>query len=83
MTSITNPKAIRAVQLTAQIGAVKMEGLGLRRRGQSVTAMLKKHYGLKRTAKREEVLERLNEEREAIHRELMGSPTNDAQEVAH
>lgn len=52
-------------QLVAQRAAVKLEKLGMTRRGPSITSLLKKQYGLKRSATYDEVLARLNQDIEA------------------
>lgn len=62
MTTISNPLAIRAVQIRAQISAVKLEKLGMRRRGRSVSAMLKDFYGLPKRASYDDLLESLNDD---------------------
>lgn len=70
---VTGADPIRAVQLVAVKGAIRMEALGMKRRGRSATVMWKEHYGLKRSAKREEVLACINKELNEIH-ERMGLP---------
>ena len=60
MSSITSPNGIKIFQIKAQIQCVKMEALGMRHSHGNVTPRLKKHYGLSRNARPEEVIERLN-----------------------
>lgn len=62
MTSITNPNAIRCVQLRAQISAVKMEAMGMKRRGPSLTSQLKRFYGLPMRCSYDMVLESLKDD---------------------
>lgn len=68
--SVTDALAIRAVQLSAQISCVKLEKLGMRHSGGSVTARLKKFYGLKRNTTPDEVLQVLLAERNSIDKKL-------------
>lgn len=70
MNSITNPLAIRAVQLSAQISCVKLEKLGMKHSGGSVVARLKKHYGLKRTTTPDEIITILKVERDELDEQL-------------
>lgn len=46
-TFITGERDIHLAQLIAQRGAVRLEKLGMRHSGGSVTARIKKHYNLK------------------------------------
>ncbi len=69
-TIVTNPDAIRAVQIVAQRGAVKLEKLGMTRRGPSITSQLKKHYGLKRSASYDDVIAQLNSDLATINAKL-------------
>lgn len=64
--SITGEKAIRSFQLKAQMSAVKLEKLGMKHSGGNITPKLKKHYGLPRTATYDQVLERLQLDRDAL-----------------
>lgn len=60
--AINNGLAIRAAQLRAQIGAVKLEKKGFRRRGRSLSAMLKPMYDLPMNSSHDTLLELLQEE---------------------
>jgi hypothetical protein len=62
MTIVTSALGIRAVQLRAQIGAVKLEKKGMRRRGRSVSAMLKDFYGLPKRASYDALLASLQDD---------------------
>ena len=71
MTMITNPLAIRAVQLRAQMSAVNLESLGMRRRGRSISAMLKEFYGLPKSASYSTLLESLKDDLDNVHEQLL------------
>ena len=77
MSTISHPLAIRAMQLRTQISAVKCEKRGMRRRGRSVTAMLKDFYGLPRGANHDTVLASLNDELANVDEQLLGSATSE------
>lgn len=62
MTTVTGASAIRCVQLRAQISAVKLEALGMKRRGPSLTSQLKRFYGLPMRASYDAVLESLKDD---------------------
>lgn len=62
MTTTSTPLGIRAVQLRAQIGAVNLEKLGMRRRGRSISAQLKEFYGLPKRASYDDLLESLRDD---------------------
>lgn len=66
MTTITGADNIRRFQLVTQRAAVKLEKLGMTRRGPSLTSMLRKQYGMKRNATHDEVIARLNTDIEGI-----------------
>lgn len=70
MSIVTGSDQIRCVQLVAVKGAIKLEALGMIRRGRSATVMWKEHYGLKRSAKREEVIACINAELNDLHKRL-------------
>jgi len=53
---------IRVYQLKVWRQALKLESLGMTRRGPSMTSILKKRYGLGRNESREKVLEILEKE---------------------
>ena len=53
---------VRLLQIKTQMHVVKMEKLGMRRRGTSLTAMLKQHYELPKNASYDTVLEKLTKE---------------------
>jgi hypothetical protein len=57
-TIITGPH-IHLFQLLAQRSAIRLEAKGYKRRGRSLTAVLKQHYGLRT---RQQVLQRIEEE---------------------
>lgn len=54
--------AIVRFQLVAQRSAVRLEKLGMTRRGRSVTAMLKEKYGMKRNATHDAVIDRITKD---------------------
>ncbi len=56
MSTLNNETAIAIYRLAVLRSAVKMECLGMTRRGRSATAIVKKELGLKRTLKSIEVL---------------------------
>ena len=63
MTSLTTPEQISRFQLAVWRGAVKLEKVGMKHSsGRSVTAAMRKRYGLKRTASHDEVLACINKE---------------------
>lgn len=63
MTTVTDEQMVSRFQLLAWRGAVKLEKAGMKHSsGRSVTAMLRKHYGLKRNAPHDEVLACLQKE---------------------
>lgn len=59
MTSVSNPDAIRLLQMRAQLGALKLEARGMKRKGRSMSAMLKDHWGIPQSTSRAKVQERL------------------------
>lgn len=68
----------RLIQLRAQLQVVKMEERGFKRRGRSLTAMLKAHYGLKRNATYGHVIDMVRQdiaklEQTLLHEEHEGS----------
>ena len=73
MSTISSPLAIRAMQLRTQISAVKLEKLGMRRRGRSVSAMLKGFYGLPRRATHDDVLASLRDDLANIDEQYLRS----------
>lgn len=56
MTTTTNPELFHILALKQ---AVKLEGLGLKRRGRSATMIAKVRYGLGRNAPREQVMQKI------------------------
>lgn len=58
MTTIDTPEGIQFVQLVVRRGALKLETLGMKRRGQSAYSICKQVYGLKGTKAR--VLEQMD-----------------------
>ena len=67
---ITGKLQIKACQIIAQRGAVRLESLGMRHSGGNITPKLKKHYGMKRNATHADVIAKLNEELASIEAEL-------------
>ena len=63
------PEKIAFVRLVALRGAVKMEALGMKRRGRSATVLAKELLGLKKGARRQVVLDALNAAIEQAHAE--------------
>jgi hypothetical protein len=61
------PEKIAFVRLVTLRGAVKMEALGLKRRGRSATVIAKELLGLKKGARRQTVIDALNAEIEEAH----------------
>ena len=61
---IDTPEKIARFQLVVWRGAVKLEKLGMKRRGKSCVSIVRQHFGMKKTASFDEVLERLNRELE-------------------
>ena len=66
------PEGIEFVQLCARRGALKLELVGLKRRGRTAYSICKEVYGLKGT--REQVLAQMNELIEQAHRENEARP---------
>ena len=56
----------QAFQILALYQAVKLEGLGLKRRGRSATVIAKELLGMPKGAKREVVLARLKDMRDQL-----------------
>ncbi len=57
-------------QLAAQKGAVRLESRGMKHSsGRSVTAMMRKHYGLKRNTSHQDVIKRIEEEMKKMRNE--------------
>jgi hypothetical protein len=63
MTIITGEENTRIVQMMAARGAIKLEALGMKRRGKSATSLWKKHLGV--TGNRDAVLKELDARIEA------------------
>ena len=63
------PTKIAFVRLVALRGAVKMEALGMKRRGRSATVLAKELLGLSKGARRQTVLDALNAAIEQAHAE--------------
>jgi hypothetical protein len=61
MTALTTPEQIARFRIAALRAAVKMELMGLRRKGRSATAIAREEMGLKKSAPRKEVLEALEQ----------------------
>lgn len=61
MTTITGD-AIQQFQIRTQIRAVRLEKLGMKHSRGNITPKLKKHYGMKRSATHDEVIQRLEQE---------------------
>ena len=57
MTTLDTPEAINAYRLCALRGALKLEILGMTRRGQSAYSIIKQEFGFK--GNRQKVLEQL------------------------
>lgn len=75
---ITDPNCIRAVQIRAQISAVKLEKLGMKRRGRSLTVMLKEFYGLPKRSSYDDVLASLNDDLKAMDEIILQEATSGA-----
>ena len=56
----------QAFQILALYQAVKLEGLGLKRRGRSATVIAKELLGMSQSTKREVVLARLKDMRDQL-----------------
>ena len=69
--TIRGSQAIRCAQLRAQLGALKLEMRGMTRRGQSMSAMLKAHFGMNPRAGRAAVMTRLLQEIEVAEAALI------------
>lgn len=79
MSAISNPLAIRAMQLRTQISAVKLEQLGIRRRGPALTPMLKGFYGLPRRSTHDDVLASLKDDLANVDEQYLRSAQDGAQ----
>lgn len=80
MATISNPLAIRAVQLSAQMACVRLEKRGFRHSGGNITPALKKLYGLSRSATHDDVLAKLQEDRDAVETKLLKEAKNEHKE---
>jgi hypothetical protein len=58
---LSTPEQIARYRIAALRAAVKMELMGLRRKGRSATAIAREEMGLKKSAPRKEVLEALEQ----------------------
>lgn len=56
MTTIATPEGITYFSLASLKGAVKLEALGMKRRGPSATSIARKQFGLKARASHQEVI---------------------------
>ncbi len=63
------PEKIAFVRLVALRGAVRMEVLGMRRRGRSACVLAKELLGLSKGARKQTVLDALTAEIERVHAE--------------
>lgn len=81
MSTVSHPLAIRCVQLSAQIGAVKLEKIGMKRRGRALTPMLKEFYGMKRSSSYDEVIARLEADRSETEAQLLKGSDNESAEA--
>jgi hypothetical protein len=68
---VRGSKLIRLAQLRAQLGALKLEAKGMRRRGRSLTAMLRDHYRLPMRCTRAGVIAAVEHEIEVLEAEVM------------
>lgn len=71
MTSITDPNGIEYFRLSSLKGAVKLESLGMKRRGTSATSIARKELGLKARATHAEVIAAIQSKMNAM---MTGSP---------
>lgn len=71
MTSISNPKAIRAMQLRTAIRGIELEAIGMKRRGASLTSLYRTHYALPRGTSRDALIARIRQDIDAIDREIL------------
>ncbi len=67
---ITGRERIRCVQITAQIGALKLEALGMKSRGGSLRSRIGVSMGLGTRVKHAVLISRLEEERAELHKLL-------------
>lgn len=65
MTVIDTPEGIAFAQMVARRGALRLEVLGMKRRGQSAYSIIKQEYGLK--GSRQAVLDQLTAMIEEAH----------------
>jgi hypothetical protein len=71
MSMVRGSKLIRLAQLRAQLGALKLEAKGMRRRGRSLTAMLRDYYRLPPRCTRAGVIAAVEREIELLEAEVM------------
>lgn len=64
--TITGADGIKYAHLAALKGALKLEGLGLKRRGRSALAIAKEEFGLYRGCSRAEVIAHVEREMDEI-----------------
>jgi hypothetical protein len=72
MTMLTTPEQIDTFRLMSMRSMVKLEALGMKRRGRSATVIAKEYLGLPKSTKREEVVAKLTEQIE-LAKELMAA----------
>ena len=81
MSVISDPKLIRLYSLKVLLRSVELEGMGLRfSGGTSRTAVAKRKFGLKMSAPRKEVVDRILEEINKGEKEYEGQATDKAEE---
>lgn len=73
MATITNPMAIHSLQIRTQMQAVKLEKIGMRRKGGNLTPKLKKFYRLPRNATHDDVLRVLEDHLEIVNKKYLAS----------
>ena len=66
MTTISDAKGIEYFRLSSLKGAVKLESLGMKRRGTSATSIARKELGMKARAKHQEVIAAIQHKMDAL-----------------
>lgn len=80
MTTVTDSNAIAALRLRTAIRAIELEAKGMRRRGQSVTNVYRRFYGMRTGASREQIIARMKEDLAAFDAAFLKAAEGEAVE---
>lgn len=73
MTSISNRTQIKALQLRTAKRAINLEAMGMTRRGRSLTAMYRDHFGLPARASRQQVIDAIDAKLAELDAEILAN----------